>query len=145
MNESRSVVSDFLWPHGLYRPRNFPSQNTGVGSLSLLQGIFPTERSNPGLLHCRRDSLPAEPHGKPTREGKFKVSLPLISYFYTNFPFKCFLLCNHPLCFFFSLTLLRLSMAKLKIYFGKCLPVLVTSYLKICGLFSSIFWYWFLT
>ena len=31
----------------------FLSQNTGVGSLSLLQGIFPTQGSNPGLLHCR--------------------------------------------------------------------------------------------
>ena len=29
-----------------------PGQNTGVGSLSLLQGIFPTQRSNPRLLHC---------------------------------------------------------------------------------------------
>ena len=28
-------------------------KNTGVGSLSLLQGIFPTQRSNQGLLHCR--------------------------------------------------------------------------------------------
>ena len=28
------------------------SQNTGVGSLSLLQGIFPTQRSNPGYLYC---------------------------------------------------------------------------------------------
>ena len=27
--------------------------NTGIGSLSLLQGIFPTEESNWGLLHCR--------------------------------------------------------------------------------------------
>ena len=32
---------------------NSPGQNTGVGSLSLLQGIFPTQGSNPGLLHCR--------------------------------------------------------------------------------------------
>ena len=43
------VVSDSLWPHGLYSPRNSPGQNTGVGSLSLLQRIFPTQRSNPGL------------------------------------------------------------------------------------------------
>ena len=28
-------------------------QNTGVGSLSLLQGVFPTQGSNPGLPHCR--------------------------------------------------------------------------------------------
>ena len=49
-----SVVSDSLWPHGLYSPWNSPGQNTGVGSLSLLQGIFPTQGSNPGLSHCRR-------------------------------------------------------------------------------------------
>ena len=40
--------------HGLYSPWNFPGQKTGVGSLSLLQGIFPTQGSNPGLLHCRQ-------------------------------------------------------------------------------------------
>ena len=31
-----------LWPHGLYHPWNSPGQNTGVGCLSFLQGIFPT-------------------------------------------------------------------------------------------------------
>ena len=46
-------VSDSLWPHGVYSPWNSPGQNTGVGSLSLLQGIFPTQGSNPGLPHCR--------------------------------------------------------------------------------------------
>ena len=35
VNESRSVVSDSFQPHGLYSPWNSPSQNTGVGSLSL--------------------------------------------------------------------------------------------------------------
>ena len=35
-------MSDSLWPHGLYSPWNSPGQNTGVGSLSLLQQIFPT-------------------------------------------------------------------------------------------------------
>ena len=34
-------------------PWNSPGLNTGVGSHSLLQGIFPTQGSNPGLLHCR--------------------------------------------------------------------------------------------
>ena len=48
-----SVVSDSLWPHGMYSPWNSPGQNTGVGSLSLLQGIFPTQQSNPGLPHHR--------------------------------------------------------------------------------------------
>ena len=52
-NESRSIVSDSLRSHGLYSPWNSPGQNTGVGSLSLLQGIFPTQGSNPGLPHCR--------------------------------------------------------------------------------------------
>ena len=51
-SESRSVVSDSLWPHGLYSSWNSPGQNTGVGSLSLLQGIFPTQGLNPGLLCC---------------------------------------------------------------------------------------------
>ena len=34
-------------------PWNSPDQNTRVGSLSLLQGIFPTQGLNPGLPHCR--------------------------------------------------------------------------------------------
>ena len=53
-SESCSAVSDSLWSHGLYSPWNSAGQNTGVGSLSLLQGIFPTQGSNPGLLHCRQ-------------------------------------------------------------------------------------------
>ena len=40
-------------PHGLYSPWFSPGENTGVGSLSLLQGIFRTQESNPGLPHCR--------------------------------------------------------------------------------------------
>ena len=53
VSESLLVVSNSLWSHGLYSPWNSPGQNTGVGSLSILQGIFPTRGSNPGLLHCR--------------------------------------------------------------------------------------------
>ena len=52
-SESHLVLSDSLRPHELYHPWNSPGQNTGVGSLSLLQGIFPTQGSNPGLPHCR--------------------------------------------------------------------------------------------
>ena len=51
-SESCSVVSDSLQPHW-YCPWNPPGQNAGVGSLSLLQGIFLTQGSNPGLPHCR--------------------------------------------------------------------------------------------
>ena len=54
MCESCSVVSESLRPHGLYSAWNSPGQNTGVGSLSLLRGIFPTQGSNPGLPHCRQ-------------------------------------------------------------------------------------------
>ena len=46
-SESLSVMSDSLWPHGLYSPWDSPGQNTGVGSLSFLQGIFPTQGLNP--------------------------------------------------------------------------------------------------
>ena len=56
--ESRSVMSDSLWPHGLYSPWNSPGQNTGVGSLSLLQGIFPTQGLNLCLPHCRQILYP---------------------------------------------------------------------------------------
>ena len=47
-------LSDSLQPHGLYSPWNSPGQNTAVGSHSLFQGIFLTQESNQGLLHCRR-------------------------------------------------------------------------------------------
>ena len=56
-------------PHGQrslvgYSPWNSPGQNTGVGSLSLPQGIFPNQGLKPGLLHCRWDSSPVESPGK---------------------------------------------------------------------------------
>ena len=52
MKWKHSVVSNSLRPHGLYSPWNSPGQNTGVGSPSLLQRIFPTRGSIPGLPHC---------------------------------------------------------------------------------------------
>ena len=64
-SEIRSVVSDSLQPHGLYSPWNSPGQNTGVGSLSLLQGIFPTQGSNPGLPHCRQILYQLSHKGSP--------------------------------------------------------------------------------
>ena len=46
-SESRSVISTSLWDSvGLYSPWNSLGQNTGVGSYSLLQGIFPTQVSH---------------------------------------------------------------------------------------------------
>ena len=52
-SESRSVMPDSLQHHGLYSPWNSPGQNTGMASLSLPQGIFPTQESKLGLLHYR--------------------------------------------------------------------------------------------
>ena len=57
-NLDYSVMSSSLRRHGLHSLWNSPGQNTGVGRLSrshsLLQGIFPTQESNPGLLNCRQ-------------------------------------------------------------------------------------------
>ena len=62
-SKSLSVVSNSLW---LYSPWNSPGQNTGVGSLSLLQGIFPTQGSNPGLLHGRQILYQLSSQGSPS-------------------------------------------------------------------------------
>ena len=51
---SCSVMSNSLWAHRLYSPWNSPGQNTGVGSLSLLQGIFPTQVSNQDSCNASR-------------------------------------------------------------------------------------------
>ena len=60
------MVSDSLRPHGRYSSWNSPGQSTGVGSLSLLQGIFPTQGSNPGLPHCRRTLYQLSHQGSPS-------------------------------------------------------------------------------
>ena len=75
MSESPSVMSSSFQHHGLYSPWAYPGQTTGVGNLSLLQDIFPTQGLNAGLPHGRWilyclsllkvDSLPAEPQGSP--------------------------------------------------------------------------------
>ena len=49
---------DYAW--------NSPGQNTGLDSLSLLQGIFPTQGLEPRSPALQTESLPAEPQGKPT-------------------------------------------------------------------------------
>ena len=64
----RSVMSDSLpphrlWPTRLLCPWDFPGKNTRVGCHFLLQGIFPTQGSNPGLLHCRQMLYPLSHQG----------------------------------------------------------------------------------
>ena len=58
-------MSNSLWPQGLYSPWNSPGQNTGVDSLSVLQGNFPTQGSNPGLPHCRQILYQLNHKGSP--------------------------------------------------------------------------------
>ena len=55
-SESHLVMSNSLQLHG---------QNAGVGSLSLLQGIFPTQGLNPGLLHCKHILYQLSHKGSP--------------------------------------------------------------------------------
>ena len=64
-NESCSVKSYPLQPHGLYSPWNSPGRNTGVGSRFLLQGVFPTQGSNSGLSHCRQILYHMSHQGSP--------------------------------------------------------------------------------
>ena len=64
-SKSHSGVSDSLQPHGLHSPWNSPGQNTGVGSLFLLQRIFPTQGLNPRLPHCRRILYKLSYQGSP--------------------------------------------------------------------------------
>ena len=58
-------MSDSLQPCGLYTPWNSLGLNTGVGSLSLLQGIFLTQGSKPGIPHCRRFLYQLSHKGNP--------------------------------------------------------------------------------
>ena len=63
-------MSDSLRPHGLQptrllSPWNFPGQSTGLGCHFLLQGIFPTQGSNPGLPHSRQMLYHLSHQGSP--------------------------------------------------------------------------------
>ena len=83
-------MSNSLWPHGLYptrllSPWNSPGKDTGVGSHCLLQGIFPTQGSNPGLPHCRHIHVSAlHPflwlNNIPSQKTKIMASGPITSW-----------------------------------------------------------------
>ena len=79
-----SVVSNSLQPHGLWSTRilcpwNFSGRNTGVGWHFLLEGIFPTQRTN---LHWQADSLPLH-----HLESPFPIILSLYWICYNTFMF----------------------------------------------------------
>ena len=71
-SESHSVVLNSLQLHGLYSPWNSLGKNTGVGSCSLLQGIFPTQGMNPGLPHCRWILYQLSYQGSQEKREKYK-------------------------------------------------------------------------
>ena len=64
--ESESQSCPTLCDPWLYSPWNSPAQNAGVGSFSLLQGIFPTQGSNPCLPQCRQILYQLRHKGSPS-------------------------------------------------------------------------------
>ena len=86
-----SVMTDSVQSHVLRPVRflclwNFPCWNTAVNCLFLLQGIFPTQGSNPHLLYLlnwQADSFTAEPSGKPNIDNMF-LYLQLIEWLMIN-------------------------------------------------------------
>ena len=86
--ESEDVVTQScltLRPHGLQSarllcPGNSPGKNTRVGCYSLLQGIFLTQGSNPGLLHCRQIPYHLRHQGSPCNYLLQYIHSPFISY-----------------------------------------------------------------
>ena len=69
----------------------FPGKNTGVGCHFLLQGIFPTQGSNPGLPHCRQMFVPSEPPGNTNKD----LLMVLLSCLCCKNPSVCWLLPCH--------------------------------------------------
>ena len=73
-----SLQGHELWPASLLCLWDFKGKNAGVSSHSLLQGIFPTQESNPGLLHCRQilHCQPARKPGSSHARDQIHVSCP---------------------------------------------------------------------
>ena len=76
-------MANSLQPHGVLSPWNSAGQNTGVGSLSLLQRIFPTQGSNPGLLHSRWILYQLSYQGSPKKNRtRTKAKLYMVTGFW---------------------------------------------------------------
>ena len=134
ISESWSVMSDSLWSHELHSSWNSPDQCTGMGSLSLHQGIFPTQGSNPGLSHSRQILYCLSHQGSPRilerlayhfsrdlpHPGIEPVSPAFAGRFFTNWPsekpiYKCLAHNKHlkqSSCFFFFFTKLEFNTFK---------------------------------
>ena len=82
---SHSVMSNSLQPHEPYSPWNSPGQNTGVGSLFLLQQMSPPRNQTQGSPALQVDSLPAEPSGKPNCVYIYMtINIYIYMYIYTH-------------------------------------------------------------
>ena len=68
------VSGTFETPWTIYSAWNSPGQKTGMGSLSLLQEIFPTQGSNLDLLHCRQILYQLSYQGSPFGYGSVQHS-----------------------------------------------------------------------
>ena len=82
---SGSVMSDSLRPQGLQLSRlpcpwDFPGKNTGVGCYFLLQGVFPTQGQNPGLLHCRQIPYCLSHQGSPSKRRPLQFYVTEVEY-----------------------------------------------------------------
>ena len=77
----------------IYSPWDSPGQNSGVGSLSLLQGIFPTQGIESRSPTLQADFLPSETPGKPKNTGVGSLSL-LQGIFLTQELNQCLLHCR---------------------------------------------------
>ena len=73
MKVTQSTAS--LQPHALYNPWNSPGQNIGVGSCSLLQVIFSTQGSKPGLPHRKQILYQLSHQGSPVCRVQFSLSV----------------------------------------------------------------------
>ena len=96
-NPGMEPRSPALWEDSLPGEPQGKPKNTGVGSLSLFQGIFPTQESNRGLLHCRRILSQLSYQGSPWNSAYLsgqdrctapwsQTPLPFIALLY---PFNC--------------------------------------------------------
>ena len=92
LSHVRLLQSCGLQPARLLCPWDFPGKNTGVGCHFLLQGIFPTQELNLGLLHCRQITY---------QQSYFTLcNIIYGGKFFNNFETLKYVLvlCKHPLC-----------------------------------------------
>ena len=93
---AKSFMSNSLWPYGLSPARllcpwDSSGKNTRVDCHFLIQGIFSTQGSNPGLLHCRQILYLLHHEGSPNQLYSNIQNKNKINFFYSNIQNKKFL------------------------------------------------------